>query len=129
MTSGMALALVHAHLQSFTNGNVEDFDQQLDANFRYAFLPPVMGLGPVHARRWRQMMFSIYREWDYEIIDQHENGDQAILRMEWRASGPVDPDNTPSEFRDTAIAVYRIANCKLIECSASYLDYSDRMAS
>lgn len=57
MTTG--LALVKSHLDSMMWGRVADFEWQLAPSFRYEYLPPIMGQGPVQARRWHDLLVSI----------------------------------------------------------------------
>ena len=123
MTPGVTLA--KAHFDSIVAGRVADFDAQLTSTFRYDFLPPVMGAGPVQVRRWRDVLFSIYRSWSYQITDSHEDAHSAVVRVNWRGSDAVEPDATAPDFFDVAVFAFTLERGRLASCSASYLEYEE----
>lgn len=125
MTPGVDLA--KAHFDSIVAGRVADFDRQLTSTFRYEFLPPVMGAGPVQVRRWRDVLFSIYQSWAYTITDAHEAKDSVVVRVDWHGFDPAEPSVTAPDFFDVAVFVFTIEDGRLSFCTASYLDYEDHV--
>lgn len=121
MVSGTAL--VRAHLDSFMDGRLKDFDWQLATSFRYKYLPPVMGSGPAQARRWRKILFSIYRDWSYQISDEREDKDGVALRVAFIGVDPVEPHDTATCFYDTCVLKYELAGSRISGCDATYLPF------
>lgn len=121
MTEGLALAT--RHLDSMMARRVADFETQLAASFRYEYLPPVMGQGPAQARRWCDLLFSIYRTWRYEIEDANELGPELVLRVRFVGEDPVEPDNTPAYFEDTSVMQFSLSGARLMSCNAVYLPF------
>ncbi len=119
------LTLVRAHFESFVAGDVDDFDSQLTPAFRYEYLPPILGAGPAQARRWRDILFRIYKVWRFEIVDAAERGDDVLLRVDWSGSDPVEPEHSPAIFEDTAVFVFTLEQGRLSSCNACYLDFND----
>jgi hypothetical protein len=123
MTPGVKLA--QAHFESVVSNRVDDFDDQVSDTFRYEFLPPVFGAGPAMLRRWCATLFSIYRQWSFEITDAHEDKDSVVVRVNWRGFDPASPGDTAPEFIDVAMFAYTIKNGKFTQCTASYLEYDE----
>lgn len=121
MAKGLALAT--SHLDSMMAGRISDFDTQLAPTFRYEYLPPVMGQGPPQARRWHDLLFSIYRTWRYEIEDANELGSDLVLRVRFVGEDPVEPENTPAYFEDTSMMQFSISGERLTSCNAAYLPF------
>ena len=115
MTPGIKLA--QAHFESVVSNRVEDFDHQVSDTFRYEFLPPVFGAGPVQLRRWCATLFS--------ITDAHEDNGTVMVRVNWRGFDPADPPNTAPEFIDVAMFAYTVKDGKFTQCTASYLEYDE----
>ena len=124
MRAGLKIA--RAHFESFVAGRTEDFYTQLSPTFRYNDLPPIMGEGPVQARRWRELLYSIYRNWRFEITDEHEADGEVIMRINWHGWDPVEPEVTAADFYDCAIFNFRVGGGLLTGCTACYLDFDER---
>ena len=124
MRAGLKIA--RAHFESFVAGRTEDFYTQLSPTFRYNYLPPIMGEGPVQARRWRELLYSIYRNWRFEIVDEHEADGEVIMRIKWHGWDPVEHEVTAADFYDCAIFNFRVGGGLLTGCTACYLDFDER---
>ena len=124
MRAGLTIA--RAHFESFVAGRTEDFSNQLSPTFRYNYLPPIMGAGPVQARRWCELLYSIYRSWRFEITDEHEADGEVIMRVNWHGWDPVEPEVTAPDFYDCAIFNFRVGGGLLTSCTACYLDFDER---
>lgn len=124
MRSGAALVL--AHLKAFEHTCADPFDDQLTADFVYRYLPPVLGSGPILARRWRKILHRVYRSWCCEISEIDQAGDDVLVRARWTGADPVEPDVTPAEFVDTCLFRFEMREGRLSACDALYLDHDDR---
>jgi hypothetical protein len=118
--------LVKAHLESLMAGRFEDFERQLQPTFRYRHLSAFLGEGPTQARRWRNVMFSIYRHWDFEIEDDHDDGENVVVRFHFSASDPVEPEHSPAVYESVAVLQYEVQDGRLAWCNALHLDYEER---
>lgn len=117
------LLLVTSHLDSMMARQVEDFDRQLAPTYRYEFLPPILGEGPIQARRWHDLLFSIYRHWRYEIEDANEFGAEVVVRVRFVGEDPIEPAHTPAYFEDTSLMRFSISGARLTACNALYLPF------
>jgi hypothetical protein len=122
------IELAKAHLRAFEEGNTDVFDWQCSDTFIYPYLPPVLGRGPVVPKRWHAILHAIYKTWSCEVIDAALADGQAILRVEWRASDPVDPTTTPQTFFDSCMFRFAFEDGLISCCEAVFIDHADRMA-
>lgn len=120
MTQG--LALVRAHFDSFMAGHVDDFQHQLTPKFRYRFLPPVLGEGPAQARRWRDILFSLYRDWGFELESGHEENGLVFARVSFVGLEPAS-DDLASYFYDATLFEFDVTDSRLAGCNAMYLPF------
>lgn len=120
MESG--LALVRAHVESFYAGRTEDYPRQVAAGYRHHYLPDNLGEGPEHVQRWRKILFDIYREWRAELDDEHDNGDEVIVRINFVGRDPSDP-SMPPMCESSAVLHYKIADGKLASCHCLHAEF------
>ena len=104
---------------------VEDFERQLAPTFRYRYLPPILGEGPVQARRWHDLLRSIYRTWRYEAEDGHDADGVVALRVTFYAEDPPEPEHTAPRFEDSVLFQFEIENGRLAGCDAAYLPFEE----
>lgn len=122
--TGGGLDVVLAHLRAYEARTPEALAKHVGADFRYSHLPPILGVGPGHARRWFDWLHSVYRTWTLTIVDAGEADGDVVVRTEWRATDPVDADLPPA-FRDSCALRYTVRNGKLVSCDAVCLDYGE----
>jgi hypothetical protein len=118
------LDLVLRHLRAYEARSPELFDEQVGDGFRYSHLMPVLGAGPAHARRWYDLLYSVYRTWTVTIVDAFEAHGDVIVRTSWRATDPIDPGSEP-EFHDSCALRYTVRDGKIASCDCVCLDYAE----
>lgn len=129
MSSG--LSLVKSYLDSLMSGRTEEFARQVSPNFRYRFLPESMGKGPLHAARWRELSYSIYRKWEWEIVDSSEVGGEVVVWLNVVGRDPSEPGVMNRRFEGPVLLKFDIEDGMLVGChgfDASLDEYAESMA-
>lgn len=109
------LQLVMDHVDSFFAGRVEDYPRQVTADYRHHYLADDLGEGPDSVIRWRNILFTIYKDWRVDVSDAHDHGDEVIIRLNFVGRNPAEA-NVPATCESSAVLHYSIREGKLSGC-------------